>query len=302
MATRWQMIASPGPRRFAMGDSRAHQTSRRQCPLRPPPGSQPGTLPIDSCCAPRSRTTRSLSWAVAVSLVVHAVLLVFPQHEPTRPRALSSRFEATLSPTPQPARSSPPSPPPPSTPPQPAAPPTPPPPRRSVACACAATPSETHPGETQAASETGRQSARQGSGRKTQPATATSADNRRPRVDGSSATGLLAMVQGREKRYATFSRRSGSGGQAGSQAQAGAALAGHGPRPGPAAGAKRRTGHSGARAPAQHPRHRRRSASTSTSTASSNDSTAAPPSYATTPEARACIWPPSTSASIPTAA
>ncbi|MEF8721748.1 hypothetical protein [Candidatus Accumulibacter sp. ACC012] len=77
-------------------------------------------LPIDMDCAPRSPRTRSLTWAVALSLIVHGVVLFFPQQEPTRLRAMSSRFEATLSPTPQAAR---PSPPRPATPPQPLTPP-----------------------------------------------------------------------------------------------------------------------------------------------------------------------------------
>ena len=79
-------------------------------------------LPIDIDCTTRSRTTRSLTWAVALSLIVHSVVLFFPQQEPTRLRAMSSRFEATLSPTPQAAR---PGPPRPATPPRPLAPPKP---------------------------------------------------------------------------------------------------------------------------------------------------------------------------------
>jgi hypothetical protein len=61
-------------------------------------------LPIDMACATRSPTTRSLTWAAALSLIVHGVVLFFPRQEPTRLRAMSSRFEATLSPTPQAAR------------------------------------------------------------------------------------------------------------------------------------------------------------------------------------------------------
>jgi hypothetical protein len=77
---------------------------------------------MDMDCTTRSRTTRSLTWAVALSLIVHGVVLFFPQQEPTRLRAMSSRFEATLSPTPQAAR---PGPPRPATPPRPLTPPKP---------------------------------------------------------------------------------------------------------------------------------------------------------------------------------
>ncbi|MCP5227407.1 hypothetical protein [Accumulibacter sp.] len=104
-----------------------------------PPGGSPGTIPIDIHCEPRSATTRSLAWAVAVSLIVHAVVLFFPRKEPPRLRALSSRFEATLSLAPRmeakplppappvpPARVTPPPRPRPVKPPEPPRPPTPP--------------------------------------------------------------------------------------------------------------------------------------------------------------------------------
>ncbi len=57
-------------------------------------------LPIDLRPQP-PLSTRSLAWAVAASLAVHAVVLFFPQQEPASGRAASSRLEASLSPRPQ---------------------------------------------------------------------------------------------------------------------------------------------------------------------------------------------------------
>lgn len=54
-------------------------------------------LPIAPCPALPSRT-RSLAWAVAASLAVHALVLFFPQKEPVSGRTTSSRLEASLSP------------------------------------------------------------------------------------------------------------------------------------------------------------------------------------------------------------
>ncbi|MBL8375623.1 hypothetical protein [Accumulibacter sp.] len=56
-------------------------------------------LPVDLYAAPPS-LTRSLAWAFATSLVVHAVVLLLPEKEPVSQPVASSRFEASLSPGP----------------------------------------------------------------------------------------------------------------------------------------------------------------------------------------------------------
>ncbi len=57
-------------------------------------------LPIDLCPEPPS-PARSLAWAVAASLAVHALVLFFPQKEPPSGDPAPLRLEASLSPRPQ---------------------------------------------------------------------------------------------------------------------------------------------------------------------------------------------------------
>ena len=73
---------------------------RRQAVCQQSEDSPASHVHVEATVEPTSRT-RSLAWAVAASLIVHAMVLFFPRKEPAARPTASSRFDATLSPGPR---------------------------------------------------------------------------------------------------------------------------------------------------------------------------------------------------------